>query len=80
MNISFILPTKTPTKHDIDPMRKILSEINNNDLKIYINKLNKDITHYFTWNVGKNYITKLKKIIQMQNLLIYLDIPEWRTR
>ena len=79
MNISFILPTKTPTKHDIDPMRKILSEINNNDLKIYINKLNKDITHYFTWNVGKELYYKAKKNYPNAKFInLIWDIPEWR--
>ena len=79
MNISFILPTKTPTKHDLDPMKKILKKIFLKGVKIFVNKVDKNITHYFTWNVGKELYHKAKKEFP-NSIFINLiwDIPQWR--
>ena len=79
MNISFILPTKTPTNHDLDPMKKILDKIYLQGVNIFINKINKNITHYFTWNVGKEmYYEAKKKYPTPVFINLIWDIPHWR--
>ena len=79
MQISFILPTKTPTKHDLNPMRKILKEALLKNITIHINQINKDISHYFTWNVGKDLFYKAKeKFPNAKFINLIWDIPQWR--
>tara|TARA_B110000971_G_scaffold221796_1_gene270619 strand:- start:1193 stop:2188 length:996 start_codon:yes stop_codon:yes gene_type:complete len=79
MKISFILPQKTPTKHDITPMSKILSELSKEGFDISINKVDKEITHYFTWNVGKDlYYDAKDKFPNAKFINLIWDIPQWR--